>query len=77
MGVSRVNPCMDKSSPPAKPFPKLMINSLSGNIALFTNETTAVYLHVPNNTRNVGNYHTNMGQTVWEDYNEVLCLKND
>lgn len=77
MGISRVNkPCPPPPPPPAKPFPKIMSVKNSGNIVLFISRHNGYYLEVQSGAHRTGECFPGTADDC-NDYNEVVCLKND
>lgn len=61
-----------------KPFPKLMISKVTGNIVLFhsNKKGTVVFLGENNGTYCLGEYRDDLNIGNFTDYNEQITLQN-
>ena len=74
MSISRVGTKAPKLT--NKPFPKLMRRKGKMTIAIFISPKEYTYL-IDSSFDSAGKHYTSADTDNWEDYNEVLCLKND
>ena len=60
-----------------KPFPKLMISKLSGNIILFEKQEVGTCIVSKELTIQIGYYSDDWTMLNFTDYNEPITLQND
>lgn len=67
----------DNQVPKEKPFPKLMINTRTGLIAMMINPTTGVVIVKAASSMDVGEYSCCLTDKFYKDFEGSVTLSND